>query len=724
MNSKVEKVVSLFQEQKINEAESIALEVLEIDPNNFDILHILGIISFQKKNYKTSSEFFKRANRVNPENPEVNNNYGIVLRELRMFDKALKIFDKAIKINPNYAEAYNNRGIILVELNKLDLALDSWDKAIKINPNYAEAYNNRASTLIRCRELEDALENCYKAIKINPNFAEAYNNSSFALKELHQLESALVNSEKAIKINPNYPEAYNSRGIILKELNKTNEALESCNNAIKINPNYSEALLNRGNIFKDLKQLADAVKSYEQAININPDLDYLLGTLIFNKNALCNWSFYRKNLENLKNKISNSYKASIPFYILSIYDSLPLQKISAETNVKDKFPNISKINLITKKKLNKKIRVGYYSGDFREHPVSYQLVHVLESHDRSKFEIYGFSFGPKKEDEIKKRISLSFDKFFDVSLKSDKDIAKVSRELEIDISIDLMGLTRQNRFGIFVERCAPIQVNFLGYAGTLGTECIDYIVGDKILIPKESQKYYSEKIVYLPDTYQPNDSTKKISHQIFSREELGLPKEGFVFCCFNNYYKITPNVFEIWMRLLKRIDGSSFWFSKGNLESKKNLIEEAKKRGIDSSRLVFAERMPLPDHLARLKVADLFLDTLPYNAHTTCSEALWAGLPVLTLIGESYASRAAASILNAIDLPELITNTEKEYEDLAVELATNPVRLKEIKDKLQKNRLTKPLFNTELYTKNLEAAFTKMYERYINNIPINNIEIK
>ena len=328
-----------------------------------------------------------------------------------------------------------------------------------------------------------------------------------------------------------------------------------------------------------------------------------------------------------------------------------------------------------------------------------------------------------EEDAMKKRISKAFDKFYDLRLKTEDEIVKFSRELKIDIAIDLMCFTKYHKFGIFVKRCAPIQVNYLGYPGTSGTNYLDYIIADKIIIPKESQKYYSEKIVYLPNTYQANDSTKKISDKIFTREELGLPKDGFVFCCFNNNYKITPQVFDVWMRLLERVENSVLWILSENINISKNLKKEATLRGIDFNRIVFAERIKMNEHLARQKVADLFIDTFPYTGHTTASDALWVGLPVLTRIGKSFASRVSASLLNAIGLSALATNSEKEYEDLAIELATNSAKLKEIKNKLKNNRNTKPLFNTQIFARNIEKAYSLMYERYLKNLPLDNIEI-
>jgi predicted O-linked N-acetylglucosamine transferase (SPINDLY family) len=351
------------------------------------------------------------------------------------------------------------------------------------------------------------------------------------------------------------------------------------------------------------------------------------------------------------------------------------------------------------------------------------MAELFELHDKNQFELIGFSFGPIVNDDVRQRLLKSFDQFIEVGRKSDIEVIKLSRDLNIDIAVDLKGVTQDARTGIFAHRAAPIQVNYLGYPGTLGADYMDYIIADKTLISPELHSYYSEKVVYLPNSYQVNDRKRLISDRQFTRQDLGLPEQGFVFCCFNNNYKILPTTLEGWMRILKAVEGSVLWFLQDNLWVAQNLKKEAKNRGIDAQRLVFAERMPLPDHLARHRLADLFLDTFPYNAHTTTSDALWAGLPVLTLIGQSFASRVAASLLNTIGLPELIANTQEEYEALAIELALNTKRLADIKLKLAKNRLSTPLFNTPLFTKNLEAAYIQMYERHHSGLEPDHISI-
>ena len=561
-----------------------------------------------------------------------------------------------------------------------------------------------------------------KAMQLNPDH-EVYFNYGNVLLDLKQPDAAISNYNKAIQLNSDYTEAYSNLGNALVEINQTDAAISNYNKAIQLNPGYAEAYSNLGGLLAELKQTELAITNYNKAIQLKPDYRFLLGTIFSIRSKICDWSEYDENLKKLEIKIQNKELSSLPFSILSIIDSLGLQRLVAEIYSESEYPAINTTGDIIKRSRSKKIRIGYFSADFRNHPVSLLTLGLYEAHDRSRFEIYAFSFS-KIKDEITSRIEAGVDHFYDVSLMSDKDVVKLSRNLEIDIAVDLGGHTQYARTGIFAMRAAPIQVSYLGYSGTMGVAYIDYIIADKTLIPKESQKYYSEKIAYLPNSFQVNDSKRKISDIAYTKEEFELPNNGFIFCCFNNNYKITPEIFDCWMRILKAVDGSILWLFQDNSIVVKNLQREAEKRGIESSRLIFAGRMSLlEDHLARQKLADLFLDTLPYNAHTTCSDALWAGLPVLTLIGQSFASRVAASLLNSVNLPELITTTQEEYENLAIELATNSEKLKAIKLKLEKNRLTTPLFNTKIFTNHIESAYEAMYNRYQNDLSPDHIEV-
>ena len=451
---------------------------------------------------------------------------------------------------------------------------------------------------------------------------------------------------------------------------------------------------------------------YDKAIALNPDCDYLFGMRQNAKMILCDWQDFQNNLSELSRKIKSNVKASSGFAALALPISAHEQLQVSKTWSTNHYPYNSSLGPIEKLERRAKIRIGYYSADFHNHATAYLMAELFERHDKSKFELTAFSYGPDKNDGMRNRISKAFGRFIDVTTISDKGVAQMSRELGIDIAIDLKGLTQNARLGIFSYKAAPIQVSYLGYPGTLGAQYIDYLIADKTLIPNESQIHYSEKIVYLPNSYQVNDSQKVISKKVFSKQEMGLPQEGFVFCCFNNSYKITPPVFDSWVRILKSVESSVLWLLENSPTATSNLRKEAQSRGLDPNRLVFAKPMDLPDHLARHCLANLFLDTMPYNAHTTASDALWAGLPVLTCMGESFASRVAGSLLNAIGLPELVTTTQKEYENLAIELATNPDSLTAMKDKLASNRLSSPLFDTPLFTQHIEAAFTKVYERY------------
>ena len=679
-----------LQNGKISEAKDICIDILKTEPNNYNALYLLGVIAFQTKNYS----------------------------------KSVEIIAKTIEINPNNSEYYNFKGIALIHLNKFEEAIQSWSKAIEVDPNNLDAYNNRGNALIKLKKNDLALKDFEMAIKIKPNFAQAYNNRGVILKDLNRLSLALESTNKAIEINPKYADAYNLKGVILRELKQIEESIKNYNKALELNPNFANAHVNLGNILlNENKQIELALESFSKALKINPNLDFLFGKYIHTKTWLSNWNFIDEEINSLKNKIINGEKAATPFPVLSLIDLPDLQKKNAIKFVNNQYSLTSNLGPIMKRTSNKKIKIGYYSADFNNHPTSFLMVHLLELHDRSNFEIFGFSLQNRKDDEMRKRVSKACDKFLDVSLKSDVEIAKISRDLEIDIACDVMGFTKGNKFQIFAEKCAPIQVSYLAFAGTTGANFIDYVIADKTLVSKELQKHYSEKIISLPGTYQVNDSTKKISDKVFTREELGLPKNGFVFCCFNNNYKILPSVFDIWMRLLKKIKGSVLWLLVENSTAKENLKKEAVKRNVDENRIIFAKIMPLADHLARHRCADLFIDTFPYTAHTTCSDALWAGLPVITRVGNSFPSRVSASLLTAIDLPELITHTEKEFEDLAVEFANNKSKLDEIKIKLEKNRISKSLFNTKLYTKNIESSYKIIYDRYLKNLPAENIEI-
>lgn len=603
---------------------------------------------------------------------------GVIATQTKNPQKAVELIGKAIKINPDNADFYVNRGFALQELKQLNAALDSYDKAIAIKPDYVRAYYNRA----------------------------------LVLQELKQLDAALASYDKAIVLKPDYAIAYSNRGVVLEGLKQLDAALASYDKAIALKPDFAMAYNNRGGVLQELKQLDAALASYDKAIAIKPDYAFLFGSRLHAKMFLCDWTNFDNESAELIYRIERNEKATHPFPVLAITDNLPIQRRAAEIWLKDKHPINLSLGDIPKRSKGGKIRIGYYSADYHNHATTYLVAELFEQHNKNNFELIAFSFGPDASDEMRKRVSAVFDQFIDARNQSDKSVALLSRNMGIDIAVDLKGLTQHSRPGIFSYGVAPIQVNYIGYPGTTGAEYIDYVIADKTLIPEASQQYYSEKVVYLPNSYQVNDSKRRISDKQITRAELGLPETGFVFCCFNNNYKITPHTFDGWMRILQQVKGSVLWLFEDNPTAAKNLNKEAEARGVNRERLIFAKRWPLAEHLARHRVADLFLDTLPCNAHTTASDALWAGLPVLTCMGEAFASRVAASLLNAICLPELITQTQAEYEMLAIELAAQPKKIEAIKAKLELNRLAAPLFDSTLFTKHIEDAYTQMYERY------------
>ena len=474
-------------------------------------------------------------------------------------------------------------------------------------------------------------------------------------------------------------------------------------------------------LFKELGQIENALNCLAKLKTIDPNYEFVDGLILHNKMFASNWDDYYELLSKLKEDLSKSKPVAVSFIALTLIDDLELQFIAAK-NYSKKFTGIKNIQSLPKAK-NKKIRIGYFSGDFFNHATCILIRELFELHNRENFEIYGFSFGPNIHDQMTSRIKENFDYFYDVRNYTDEGIAALAIECSIDIAVDLKGYTKDCRTGIFKYQPAPVVVNYLGYPGTMANPNIHYIIADEIIIPKEKQRFYSEKVAYLPHSYQINDSKRLIAEYSYTREEVGLPQSGFVFCCFNNVYKLNPEVFDSWANILLKVNGSVLWLLEENEISTKNLINEAIKRGISANRLIFAKRVDNPYHLARSKLANLFLDTWPCNAHTTASDALWAGLPVLTLIGKSFASRVCASLLNSIGTPELITSSINNYENLAIEMALNEDKYSAVKEKLARNRDTEPLFDTSNYVQNLEKIYIEMHRRSIQNEPYEHIYI-
>ena len=566
-------------------------------------------------------------------------------------------------------------------------------------------------------QFEEAARLIGEAVKINPASPDAFYNRGCALQNLQRHAEALAAFDRAIALKPDYDEALINRGTALMALKRHAEAIASFDRALALKPRDAEALSNRATALFELRRYEEAAAGYERLVAAAPEFPYGKGNLVLGKAYCCDWRSFAEDRARIAAGIRAGKAAISPHGSTLILDDAQDQLRCAERWVADRCPPVPAPLWRGEIYRHEKIRVAYLSADFHAHATAFLIAGVFEHHDRARFETALISFGPDDKSEMRTRLMRGCDRFLDVAGRSDAEIAAQLRKMEIDIAVDLKGFTQDSRPGIFAHRPAPVQVNYLAHPGTMGAPYMDYIFADETVIPPEQQRYYREKVVYLPDSYQANDAKRRVAERTPARAEAGLPDAGFVFCSFNSSYKITPIVFDIWMRLLLSVDGSVLWLLEDNPAAVANLKREAKARGVSAERLIFAPRMNIEEHLARQILADLFLDTLPCTAHTTASDALWAGLPVLTVLGGTFAGRVAASLLHAIAMPELIAPSLQAYEELALALARDPARLGQLKDKLARNRETQPLFDTLRFTRNLERALAAIWERYQRGEP-------
>lgn len=752
-----ERALALHRMGKADEAANLCEKVIALSSRHIDALNYLGMRQLQRGCLREGIQLLGRSLEIHPAQPITHLNLGNAFRDVgnvaealacygsalalksdfpevylsrgnaysvcSRMDEALLDYCRAIALKPDFVQAYFNRGNTFKLLGRLNEALEDYDRAITLKPDYAEAYHNRAYVLNCLGRPEEALVDCDRVVALMPLYAHAHYNKANALGELGRFEEAVVCYDMAIALKPDFPNAYNNRGNSLRKLRRLTEALASYENALALDSEKADAYNNLGNTFLEMSRQAEAFQSYAKALSLEPDLPYALGSWLHSKMCCCDWDGIGDAYTKIVDLVDRGERVTPPFFLLPISSTPMQQRRCAEIYVQDKYRALEEKVRHGPRYAHERIRVGYCSSDFRNHAMAYLIAEMIERHDRSKFEIIALSFSPPSDAPIRQRLENAFDRFIDVNANSTREIVALARELEIDIAIDLNGYTAQSRPEIFAMRLAPIQVNHLGYPGTLGASYMDYIIADETVIPPEHQEFFTENIVYLPDTYWFNDSTKYISETCSSRCECGLPENGFVFCCFNNAYKITPDLFDIWMRLLGSVEGSVLWLLAGDATAMLNLCGEAEKRGISSERLIFAPRIDMAGHLARHRHADLFLDTFYYNAHTTTSDALWAGLPVITCLGNAFAGRVAASLLKAVDLPEMITYDPAEYESRALELATTPALLDAVRQKLILKRSTAPLFNTARFTRYLESAYTEMHHRHLEALPPSHIYV-
>ena len=626
--------------------------------------------------------------------------------------EAQKIYSSLIKKNKNNGQLYFLLGTSFLQTKKYDLAIKNLDRSIKLNPKISDSYNNIGIALVEIGDYENAIKNYDKALNLNINHVDCYVNKAIALKNLKLFEQSLECFENAIKSNDKNFKAYNGLGNLYKGLKKLPLSLENYNLALKINPNYSDALINKATVLKELKQYQFAIDNFIKAFSLNPDQEYLLGKIIDCKMHICDWKDYDKTLDQIKKSIINDKSIFDPLTIKTLIDNDNLEKLNAEKFFNKEYGSIKKLDFEFINKEKKKIKIGYYSADYHDHPVLHSISDVFKQHDKSKFEIYAFSHGERDNNPFREEIKKLVDEFINIEDMSDQEVINLSRNLNIDIAVNLTGFTKNERTSIYIKRIAPIQINYLGYPGTMGTNCFDYILADQVTIPKEKKKSYSEKVLYLPNCYLPMSNRRQVKKNNKLKSNFKLPENKIIFCSFNNQNKITPNIFDIWINILKRVDKSILWISINNSISRKNIILEAEKRNLDSKRIIFAERTEnIEDHLARLELADICLDTFPYNAHSTTYDNIIAGLPMVTMMGNSFASRVAASIYSSINMNELIAKDKNEYEKIAVELGTNKKKLINLKNKIKAKTKECISINSVELTKNLENNYIKISKK-------------
>jgi protein O-GlcNAc transferase len=600
------------------------------------------------------------------------------------------------------------RADLLAGMKLYPQALAGYERALAVRPDDIDALYNCANVLSQLKRYGEAVAAYEAALAIRPDHARALENRGNALTKLKHYEAALASYDAALALEPDCVGAMTNRGTVLKNLKSYEQALASYDAALALRPDHAEALYGRGNALKEIKRYDEALASYDRALAVTRDHPDAFGW-VDAALATCDWKRTAGLIGDLAIEIGDGKPSVTPFTLLGICDDPALHLQCAKNYLEDQMP-IRPAPLWTGAKFrNEKIRIAYLSADLQGHATAYLMAELFELHDRSRFEILAISFGRDDRSDMRRRLVQAFDQFHDVRASQDGDVARLISDLRADIAVDLKGYTQDARPEILGFRPAPIQVSFLGFPGTMAADFIDYVIADEVVLPFERQRYFTEKIVHVPDCYQPNDSKRNIADRAPTRAEAGLPEQGFVFCCFNNNYKISPAVFAVWMRILGNVPGSVLWLLRDNAGAQANLRAQAQACGIDPARLVFADRVSLAVHLARHRLADLFLDTLPYNAHTTASDALWAGLPVLTCQGVAFAGRVAASLLRAARLPELVTHSLADYEAAALALAGDESRLAALRERLR-SKGTSPLFDSRRFCRHIEAAYATMWD--------------
>ena len=625
------------------------------------------------------------------------------------YKKALIGIEKILIENPNLEQNVNLKGVILANLDRVIEARQCWFKAIKINSSYFDPIYNLGDSYLKKRHHDEALKYFIKASELQPKNFIVHFRIGYLFMQKQNWDKALSYFNKSMDLNNKFPNTFFNMAIILNLLNKKKESIQFFKSYIELQPNNIEAYYSLGICYREIGDIQMAEKTFLKALKMNPDYPYLKGQLQFMKNHLCDWVNYNETKKNIEKDITQNKKTITPWQALSVIDSPKLLKDNTMLFIDNK--EFNNQNLIDKKK----ITLGYFSPDFCEHAVSNQFKQILKLHDKKKFEIIGFYLNSKQDEKLYE-MKTYFDKFFDINQMSTEDIIRLTQVHKVDIAIDLAGYTYSNRYQIFNQRCAPLQVSYLGFAGSTGLNNMDYLIADKTVIPDSCRKFYSEKIIYMPNTFMPGDDTQKISENKLKRKDFGIPDNAVIYCCFNKSYKITPEIFNTWINIINKVENSILWLNISNDQTKLNIINYAKKMGLNSNKIFFTDRSKkYEDYLEKHSLADIFLDTFPYSAHSTGYASLISGVPIVTYKSETFATNVCSSLLMEADLQEFITKDLSDYKKLAIELGQNKKKLDNIKNKLKENFLKKKVFNSESYILALEKAFYKIYHLKKNN---------
>jgi predicted O-linked N-acetylglucosamine transferase (SPINDLY family) len=711
---------------KVNQARTLLKKSLEKSPS-FDAAFLTALTYGQQNNLKMAASYFRQATKIDPSIVEGHFNLAYALHQADDFTGARDAYQAALKIKPDYFQALINLSSVLEELKDLDEAIRLLEQAITLKPDEATCHYNLGSALMTAGRHEDALKSFDRVLEITPAHKDALFNRGLTYLALQRNREALDDFGRTLAIDPNDGDCYYQKGLAAQRLRFSDIAADAFVKASEFQPDNADAFLNGGNALEATKKYDKALQFYEKARKLKPDIPFIDGMLHSVRLHACDWADYDKRVQTILSDIDAGRRIILPHGTLLINATREQRKKASEIWADLYFSAIQEKPFEDQPEppADRKIRIGYFSADFHMHPVSMLAVRMFELHDRSQFEIFAFSMGLPSRDPLRLRVESSVDHFINIREMNDFEVINFTREHGLDIAVDMTGYTADGRPAIFALRAAPIQINYLGFSGTMGAKFMDYIIGDPVLIPPEHDEGYTEKVIRLPDTYMPSDPTRTISSASAVRAAHGLPETGFVFCGFNNPNKLCPPHFDIWMRILIAVPDSVIWMSSASAMTQDNLRKEAKQRGVDPARLIFASRVPdWADHLARHAAADLFLDTLPHNAHATANDALWGGLPVLTALGESYAGRVGSSLSCAAGMNELVTRDLVEYERLAIEIAQTPGRSRALKDKLAQNLKTAPIFDVERYTRNIEKAFRTLLDHQRQGLPAQSLDIE